>query len=110
MVYSADQNFSYQHAFVPFFGVPAATLTTTPELVRRADALMLPFWFHRQADGSYSLRIEPAWSGWLEGDGAQAAAIYMRELERVVRAQPAQYLWVHRRFKTRPPEEPALYR
>lgn len=109
VVYSADQNFSYQHAFVPFFGVSAATLTSTPELVRRGHAQVLPFWFHRDDDGRYCLRIEAAWPGWIDADADQAAAIYMRELEIVVREHPEQYLWVHRRFKTRPPGSPAVY-
>lgn len=109
VAYSADQDFSYAHAFVPFFGVPAATLETTPELVRRAGAVMLFFHFHRGGDGRYVLEIEPGWPGWREGTPDQAAAIYMRELERVVRRHPAQYLWAHRRFKTRPPGEAPLY-
>jgi KDO2-lipid IV(A) lauroyltransferase len=109
MAYSADQDFSYQHAFVPFFGVPAATLVTTPELVRRAGATMVAFFFHRDAAGRYQLQLRPAWPGWLVGTPAQAAAIYMRELEAYVRAHPAQYLWVHRRFKTRPAGAPPVY-
>jgi KDO2-lipid IV(A) lauroyltransferase len=110
VVYSADQDFSYQHAFVPFFGVPAATLTGTARIVRQAGATMLPFWFHRADDGHYELRIGAPWAGWLEAEPAQSAAIYMRELEQVVREHPEQYLWVHRRFKTRPAGEPSLYR
>ncbi len=109
LVYSADQNFTYQNAFVPFFGINAATLTTTPNLVRRSNARMLPFWFHREPDGRYCLSIEAAWPGWIDGSPEQAAQIYMRELEFVVRRHPEQYLWVHRRFKTRPPGEPAVY-
>ena len=73
MVYLADQNFTYQNAFVPFFGVPAATLTSTPELVRRGRAQMLPFFFHRDADGCYCLRIEAAWPEWLDASAEQAA-------------------------------------
>ena len=110
LVYSADQNFTYQNVFVPFFGVSAATLASTPELARRAGAQVLPFWFHREADGGYCLRIEAAWLGWIEAGAEQAAATYMRELETVVRQHPEQYLWVHRRFKTRPPGSPAIYR
>ncbi len=110
VAYSADQDFNYQNAFVPFFGVPAATLTATPDLARRGNAVVLPFWFHRDANGRYQLRVEPTWSGWPSGDPVQDAARYMAELETVVRRHPAQYLWVHRRFKTRPPGEPDLYR
>jgi KDO2-lipid IV(A) lauroyltransferase len=109
VAYSADQNFSYQHAFVPFFGIPAATLVSTPKLVRSADAIMLPFWFHRKPDGRYHLRVEAPWPGWSDGDPANSAAIYMRELEAQVRKHPEQYLWMHRRFKTRPPGAAAFY-
>jgi KDO2-lipid IV(A) lauroyltransferase len=109
VAYSADQNFTYQNAFVPFFGVPAATLTATPDLARRGNAAVLPFWFHRDAGGRYRLRIEPQWSGWPSGDPAADAARYMAELEKAVRPHPEQYLWVHRRFKTRPPGEPPVY-
>jgi KDO2-lipid IV(A) lauroyltransferase len=109
VTYSADQNFTYQNAFVPFFGVPAATLTSTPQMVARAHARMHPFFFHRADDGTYVLTIGEAWPGWQDGSPEDAAAIYMRELEAYVRRHPAQYLWVHRRFKTRPPGETALY-
>ena len=110
VAYSADQNFTYQNAFVPFFGVPAATLTATPELAQRANAVVLPCWFHRTPAGRYRLRIEPTWPGWPSGDPAADAARYMAELEKVVREHPEQYLWMHRRFKTRPPGEPDVYR
>jgi KDO2-lipid IV(A) lauroyltransferase len=110
VAYSADQNFTYQNAFVPFFGIPAATLTATPELAQRGKAVVLPFWFHRDVDGRYHLRIEPQWSGWPSGDPTTDAACYMAELEKVVRQHPGQYLWVHRRFKTRPPGEADVYR
>jgi KDO2-lipid IV(A) lauroyltransferase len=110
VVYSADQNFTYQSAFVPFFGVPAATLTAVPDIVRRGRAQLFPFWFHRDVDGVYHLRVEPPWADWPSGDSVQDAARYMRELEAVVRAHPDQYLWMHQRFKTRPPGEPPIYR
>ena len=109
VAYSADQNFTYQSAFVPFFGVPAATLTATPDLARRGKAVVLPFWFHRDRQGLYQLRIEAPWQGWPSEDPVADAARYMRELEHVVRQHPEQYLWVHRRFKTRPPGQPPLY-
>jgi KDO2-lipid IV(A) lauroyltransferase len=109
VVYSADQDFNFQNAFVPFFGVPASTLTTPPGLVRRAGATMLEFFFHRDAGGRYRIRIGPAWPDWQDGDPVRAAAIYMSQLEAFVRAHPDQYLWVHRRFKTRPPGEHPVY-
>ncbi len=109
VAYSADQNFNFQHAFVPFFGVPAATLTTVPALVRRANAVVLPLWSYRDANGRYQIEIGEAWEHWTEMSPEDAAAFYMRELESRVRLHPEQYLWVHRRFKTRPPGEDRLY-
>ena len=109
VVYSADQDFNYQHSFVPFFGIPAATLTTTPELVRRAGAVMLALFFHRDAGGHYRIELAPAWPGWTDAEPARAATIYMDALEAFVRRHPSQYLWVHRRFKTRPAGEPSPY-
>jgi KDO2-lipid IV(A) lauroyltransferase len=109
IAYSADQDFSYGHAFVPFFGVAAATLTGTAELARRGGARVLPFWFHRDSTGIYHLRVEAEWPQWRNATPEQSAAIYMRELEAVVRERPEQYLWVHRRFKTRPPGAAPVY-
>ena len=109
MAYSADQDFSYRSSFVPFFGVDAATLVSTPDLVRRAGAQMFSLFCHRDAAGRYHLQVQQAWPGWDTASPADAAAIYMRELEAFVREHPDQYLWVHRRFKTRPPGQAQLY-
>ncbi len=109
VAYSADQDFNYQHSFVRFFGIPAATLTTTPELVRRAGAVMLAFFFHRDAGGRYRIELAPAWPDWIDAEPTRAATIYMDALEAFVRRYPSQYLWVHRRFKTRPPGSQPVY-
>jgi KDO2-lipid IV(A) lauroyltransferase len=109
VVYSPDQDFSYRHAFVPFFGVPAATLVGTAGLVRESGARMFVLWCRRDAAGRYRLRIEPEWPGWREATPGQGAAMYMQALEAQVRQAPEQYLWVHRRYKTRPPGEPSFY-
>ena len=60
-------------------------------------------------DGRYRVRIEAPWPGWPSGDPVEDAARYMRELEAVVRECPEQYLWAHRRFKSRPEGAPRLY-
>jgi KDO2-lipid IV(A) lauroyltransferase len=109
VAYAADQDFSYQHVFVPFFGVPAATLAAIPALAQRGNAVVLPYWFAREGDGRYRLRVEAPWPGWPSGDEVRDAARYMAELEAAVRHHPAQYLWVHRRFKTRPAGEHSPY-
>lgn len=109
VVYSSDQNFNYQHAFIPFFGVPAATLTLTPSIVKRSGAVMLPLWCYRDGDGRYQIRIEETWTQWPSNDAIADTRRYMQELEAVVRAHPEQYLWAHKRFKTRPPGSPTIY-
>ena len=109
VLYLGDQDFSYRNAFVPFFGIAAATLTALPGLLRDTGAVALPTWLQRTADGRYQLQVGPPWEHWPSGDPVADAARYMAELETVVRRHPEQYLWVHRRFKTRPPGEPSLY-
>jgi KDO2-lipid IV(A) lauroyltransferase len=106
VAWAGDQDFNYRSAFVPFFGVPAATISVMSQLGRRTDAAVLPYACQREADGRYRLRFEPAWEPL---PPAQDAARYMAWLERTVRRHPSQYLWVHRRFKTRPPGEADLY-
>jgi len=109
VAYAADQDFNFHHVFVPFFGVPAATVTAPATLARRSGAAVLPIWFRRGRDGRYVLRIEPQWPGYPSSDRHADAARYMRAIEEQVRVVPEQYLWVHRRFKTRPPGHPPLY-
>lgn len=109
VIYAGDQDSNRRHAFVPFFGIPAATLTVLPDFLRDAGASMVPWWTRRDDDGRYHVRIGPPWDGWPTGDPVADAARYMAELESIVREAPEQYLWVHKRFKTRPPGEPSLY-
>jgi KDO2-lipid IV(A) lauroyltransferase len=109
VVYSADQDFSYGYVFAPFFGVPAATLASPPALVRRAGARMLFFSFRRTPEGRYHLSLQQEWPGWRDGTPAQSARLYMQALETAIAEAPTQYLWAHRRFKTRPPGRAPLY-
>lgn len=109
VAYSSDQNFNYQNAFVPFFGIPSATLTATPDIIKRSGAAMLPFWFHRDENNRYQISIDPPWANWPSADAVADTRIYMEKLEAEVRKHPEQYLWVHRRFKTRPQGSPDIY-
>jgi Kdo2-lipid IVA lauroyltransferase/acyltransferase len=84
-------------------------LHTTPEIVERADAVMLPVWTYRDDNGHYHIRIEDSWPEWTSQDPSRSAALYMRELEKRVRQHPEQYLWMHRRFKTRPKGQTSVY-
>jgi KDO2-lipid IV(A) lauroyltransferase len=109
LVYSADQDFREGHVFVPFFGVPAATFAGTPQLARAGRAVVRFLSMARGADGRYRVRVfDPGLDALLD-DPPVFAARYMAVLEAEVRAAPDQYLWVHRRFKTRPPGDPSPY-
>ena len=97
--------------FVPFFGRPAYSLTSTHQLARLSGAAVLGFAHVRHDDGSYTLRLTPALEEFPSSDATADTARVMAAIETMIRAAPTQYLWIHRRFK-RQPEQPdnALYR
>ena len=110
--YAPDQDYGRkQSLFVPLFGVQAATVTATTKFARLGRARVVPFTQERLADGSgYRLMIHPPLEDFPgESDEADCLRIN-RWVETSVRANPEQYLWAHRRFKTRPVGEPSLYR
>ncbi len=109
--FAPDQNFGGpQSLYVPFFGVPAATITTTARLARLSGAAVVPFFACRCDDGRYGLRLLPALSDFPSGDDPHDARRINRLVEQAIRACPEQYLWVHRRFKTHPQGKNYLYR
>ena len=110
--YAPDQDYGDRrpHVFVPFFGVPAATITATSQLLRMGRAQLIPFTHHRGADGSgYDVKVYPPLTELPSGDETADARRINEFIEERVRACPEQYMWVHRRFKTRPEGEPSLY-
>ena len=97
-------------AFVPFFGVPAVTLLAPSRLAKALDMIVQPIVAEILPGGrGYRVRYEPPWSDFPSDDPIADAARMNRWIESEIRRNPAQYLWVHRRFKTRPPGEPSLY-
>ncbi|GAC1037982.1 lipid A biosynthesis lauroyl acyltransferase [Pseudomonas sp. No.117] len=109
--YAPDQDYgAKQSLFVPLFGIPAATVTATTKFARLGRARVLPFTQERLADGSgYRLVIHPPLADFPgESEEADCRRIN-RWVEQCVSQLPEQYLWAHRRFKTRPPGEPKLY-
>ncbi|HEX8987576.1 MAG TPA: lipid A biosynthesis acyltransferase [Rhodocyclaceae bacterium] len=94
--------------FVPFFGVPAATITGLSRLARMADALVLPVVTRMEA-GRYVVVIGAPWQEFpgpaIEADTRRMNAFIEGEILKM----PAQYFWLHRRFKTRPPGEKGVY-
>ncbi|NCT69136.1 MAG: LpxL/LpxP family Kdo(2)-lipid IV(A) lauroyl/palmitoleoyl acyltransferase [Rhodanobacteraceae bacterium] len=108
--YAPDQDMRGKDAvFAPFFGVPAATITATHHLARLSGAAVIPF-FHRRLDGGgYAIRLEAPLADFPSADAAADTARVNACIERMVREAPSQYLWMHKRFKTRPPGEADVY-
>ena len=112
LFYLPDQNPGRKNTvFVPFCGVPAATLTALGRLVRLTNAVVVPCFPRQLPYGrGCEVRFSPALQDFPSGDESQDALRMNQELERGARAIPAQYFWVHKRFKTRPLGEPDFYR
>lgn len=97
-------------AFVPFFGVPAATLLAPSRLARALGMVVQPVVAEALPGGAgYRVRFLPAWEHFPTDDALADTLALNRWIESEIRRNPAQYLWVHRRFKTRPPGQPSLY-
>lgn len=110
--YAPDQDYGAQRSlFVPLFGVQAATVTATSKFARLGRARVVPFTQTRLADGTgYKVTVHPALADF-PGDSEEADCLRINQwIEQAIRQQPEQYLWAHRRFKTRPAGEAKLYR
>ncbi|ANF87407.1 Lipid A biosynthesis lauroyl acyltransferase [Pseudomonas antarctica] len=109
--YAPDQDYgAKQSIFVPLFGIQAATVTATSKFARLGRALVMPFTQERLADGSgYRLVIHPPLTDF-PGETDEIDCLRINQwVEASVRECPEQYLWTHRRFKSRPPGEAKLY-
>jgi KDO2-lipid IV(A) lauroyltransferase len=109
--YAPDQDYGRkQSIFVPLFGIPAATVTATSKFARLGKARVVPFTQQRLADGSgYRLVVHPPLADF-PGASEEADCLRINQwVEQAVRACPEQYLWAHRRFKTRPEGATRLY-
>jgi Kdo2-lipid IVA lauroyltransferase/acyltransferase len=103
-----------QGVFVDFFGIPACTASGLARIALRTDAAVVPgFTIWDPALQKYRLRFDPARAlirtGDLEADIAANTQIFTKVIEDYVRRHPEQWLWVHRRWKTRPEGQPPLY-
>jgi len=97
-------------AFVPFFGVPAATLLAPSRMARALDMVVQPVIAEILPGGAgYRVNFMPPWHDFPSEDALADTARLNRFIEDQIRLHPAQYLWVHKRFKTRPAGEPSLY-
>ena len=95
--------------FVPFFGQPASSLTSTHQLARMSGASVIAFAHERRDDGGYTLRLSPPFEDFPSTDATADTARVMAAIEAMARQAPAQYLWIHRRFKRQPEGRSALY-
>jgi KDO2-lipid IV(A) lauroyltransferase len=100
--------------FVPFFGVPACTTSGVARLAIKTNSLIFPmFAIWDEAKNKYIVHngraIEPANTGDQDADIIATTAAFTEEIEKIVRKFPEQWLWIHRRWKTRPPGKPELY-
>lgn len=103
-----------QGVFVDFFGIPACTASGLARIALRTDAAVVPgFTIWDESLRKYRLRFDPALelirTGNLESDIVANTQMFTKVIEDYVRKYPDQWLWVHRRWKTRPDGQPPLY-
>ncbi len=105
-----DQDFGKKRSiFIPFFGIPAATITAIPQYAKIADANVLTLNTFRESNGRYRVEIDPALENFPSGDDVADTQRWSEWLENNVRQQPEDYFWLHKRFKTRPEGEKRIY-
>jgi KDO2-lipid IV(A) lauroyltransferase len=112
LYYLPDQDYGPRGAiFVPFFGVPAATIQGLSRIARIARARVLPCVTRVLPGGAgYILRIEAPWDNFPTHDLAADTRRMNAYIEQRIAEMPEQYNWMHRRFKTRPAGEAGFYR
>lgn len=112
LYYLPDQDSGPRNAvFAPFFGVSAATISVMGRLAKITDAVVIPCVPRMRTWGrGFELEILPPLENYPVGDDLADAMRMNQVIEEMVRQMPAQYFWVHGRFKTRPPGEPNFYK
>ena len=96
--------------FAPFFGVPAATLSALSRVARMTNAVVIPFYTRLLPGGrGFEAIVRPPFANFPSGDDVADAVRMNAEIEEGVRMMPAQYFWVHKRFKTRPEGMASIY-
>jgi KDO2-lipid IV(A) lauroyltransferase len=112
MWYAADQDYGIKHSvFAPFFGIDAATITVSSRLaIKNKSAVLMLHQFRDLKSKTWTLKFAPMLNDFPSGDDLADATRLNAMLEAEVKSVPAQYLWMHRRFKTRPIGEPSFYK
>jgi KDO2-lipid IV(A) lauroyltransferase len=112
MWYAADQDYGIKHSvFAPFFGIDTATITVTSRLAsKNKSAVLMLHQFRDLKRKTWTLKFTPMLENFPSGDDLADATRLNAMLEAEVKLVPAQYLWMHRRFKTRPTGEASFYK
>lgn len=105
MVVLIDQDIRAESVWVPFFGKLAHTPLAAANLALRLGACVVPAFSHREADGTHKIRFHPCLD--LPREPCAATAVMTRSIEEQIRRHPEQWVWHHRRWRRRPPEESA---
>jgi len=110
-IYPPDQDQGVKDgAFIPFFGVPAATMTSVPRIAQMTGAKILPGITRLLPSGEgYVLTFYPVWENYPTGDDVADARRMNEFIEQRILEMPEQYFWLHKRFKTRPEGEEKFY-
>ncbi len=111
-IYPPDQDQGVKDgAFIPFFGVPAATMTSVSRIAKMTGAKVVPSITRVLPGGAgYVLTFYPAWESFPSGDDVADARRMNEFIEQRILEMPAQYFWLHKRFKTRPEGEESFYK
>jgi KDO2-lipid IV(A) lauroyltransferase len=110
--YSPDQDFGLKQGIMaPFFGVPAATVTAQRRLAKMTSAAVVSLHFYRENDQKphYQIHIKPALQNYPTHDELADAITTNQLIEQQLNLAPTQYMWFHRRFKTRPEGYSRIY-
>lgn len=104
-----DMNFGPEESiFVPFYGIPSATVPSLSRFARLGKAKVVPV-VTRMTPAGYEVQVMEAWPGFPTRDIQADTALMNERLQGYIETMPEQYYWVHKRFKTRPAGEPGVY-
>ncbi|SHN89894.1 Lipid A biosynthesis lauroyl acyltransferase [Bathymodiolus heckerae thiotrophic gill symbiont] len=107
--YAPDQDLGLEKCvFAPFFNIQTATVAATARLAKSENTVVIPYYFIRTESG-YSMSFESPIKNYPDADSTTSATITNQILEAQILKNPDQYLWIHKRFKTRPEGEPDFY-
>ena len=107
--YAPDQDLGEKNSvFAPFFNIQTATVAATARLANIPNTVVIPYFFIRDTQG-YQMHFEAPLTQYPADDSIKSATITNQILEQQILRAPEQYLWIHKRFKTRPPSESSFY-